>query len=64
MYACICNAVTVDRIASAIDAGAASLEALASATGAGSDCFSCHDDLEDILEERCGACPLATLALA
>jgi bacterioferritin-associated ferredoxin len=64
MYACICNAVTVDRVASAIDAGASSLEALASATSAGSDCSSCHDHLEDILEERCGACPLAKLAVA
>jgi bacterioferritin-associated ferredoxin len=65
MYACICNAVTVDAVTNAIDSGADSLEALASRTKAGSDCHSCHDHLEDLLEQRCGACPLASkLAVA
>ena len=64
MYACICNAVTVDQVAAAVDAGATSLDAVASATRAGTDCACCHDHLEDIIAERCAACPLAALAVA
>lgn len=64
MYACICNAVTVEDVSAAVDAGAESLDAIARATNAGTNCHSCHDHLEDIVEERCGHCPLAALAVA
>ena len=64
MYACICNAVTVDQVAAAVDAGARSIEAVGASTRAGTDCSCCHDHLEDIIAERCESCPLARLAVA
>ncbi|HEY7008827.1 MAG TPA: (2Fe-2S)-binding protein [Jatrophihabitantaceae bacterium] len=61
MYACICKAVTVDEVSAAIDAGAQSIEAVGQATAAGTSCTNCHDHLDELLESRCGACPLAAL---
>jgi bacterioferritin-associated ferredoxin len=61
MYACVCTAVTVDEVSAAIDAGARTIEAVGQATAAGTTCRSCHDHLQDLLESRCGACPLAAL---
>jgi bacterioferritin-associated ferredoxin len=62
MYACICKAVTVDQVHEAIDAGADTIEAVGVMTRAGTDCSCCHDHLDEILEARCGSCPLAALA--
>jgi bacterioferritin-associated ferredoxin len=62
MYACICKAVTVDQVAAAVDHGAESIEAVGAATRAGTDCSCCHDHIEEIIESRCGTCPLAALA--
>ncbi|MGH8960452.1 MAG: (2Fe-2S)-binding protein [Jatrophihabitantaceae bacterium] len=64
MYACICHAVTVDEVGAAVDSGADSIEAIGAATRAGTNCYCCHDHLEDILDERCRSCPLASLAVA
>jgi bacterioferritin-associated ferredoxin len=64
VYACICNAVTVDQVAAAVDAGARSVEAVGARTRAGTDCSCCHDHLEDIITEQCGSCPLGRLAVA
>jgi bacterioferritin-associated ferredoxin len=64
LYACICHAVTVDEVAEAVDSGADTVEAVGSATRAGTCCKSCHDHLEEIIEERCGSCPLMGLAVA
>ena len=64
MYACICSAVTVDEVHDAIDAGADSIEAVSAVTAAGTTCGGCHDHLDEILESRCGTCPLAALAVA
>lgn len=64
MYACICNAVTVDQVAAAVDAGAHSIDAVGADTRAGTDCATCHDHLEDIIAERCASCPLGQLAVA
>lgn len=64
MYACICHAVTVDEVNAAVDSGAGTIDEIGRATTAGTNCHSCHDHLEDILEERCGQCPLAALAVA
>ena len=61
MYACICTAVTVDEVTAAVDAGADTLEAVGARTSAGTTCHTCHDHLEDIIESRCGVCPLARL---
>lgn len=64
MYACICTAVTVDEVEQAVDAGADTIEAVGARTSAGTTCGSCHDTLEDLIEARCGACPLAAMAVA
>jgi bacterioferritin-associated ferredoxin len=64
VYACICRAVTVDEVSAAIDGGADSVEAVGQATRAGTSCTTCHDHLEEIIEARCGSCPLAALAVA
>jgi bacterioferritin-associated ferredoxin len=64
MYACICTAVTVDEVEAAVDAGADTVEAVGEATSAGTTCHTCHDHLEDIIDERCAPCPLARLAVA
>ena len=64
MFACICSAVTVDEVHDAIDAGADTIEAVGTATSAGTTCGGCHDHLDEILESRCGSCPLAGLAVA
>ena len=62
MYACICSAVTVDDVTSAIDGGADTIDAVGDATRAGTTCGSCHDTLDDLISERCRACPMAKLA--
>lgn len=64
MYACICKAVTVYEIEDAIDAGADTIEAIGCATRAGTNCTTCHDHLDEIIEAKCGSCPLASLAVA
>jgi bacterioferritin-associated ferredoxin len=64
MYACICRAVTVDEVIVAVDSGADTVAAVGHATRAGTTCTSCHDHLEDIIDARCGSCPLARLAVA
>jgi bacterioferritin-associated ferredoxin len=64
MYACICSAVTVDEVDRAIDAGARTIEAVGQCTTAGTTCGTCHDTIDERIEVRCGACPLAAFALA
>jgi bacterioferritin-associated ferredoxin len=61
VYVCICHAVTDEQIDSALDAGADTLEHVGRDTGAGTSCGTCHDQIEDLLEARCGTCPLARL---
>lgn len=58
MYACICRRVTVDQVERAVDSGADSIERIGDVTTAGTDCSTCHDHLDDILD-RCSGCPLA-----
>jgi bacterioferritin-associated ferredoxin len=64
LFACICNAVTDDQVLSAIDLGAATVEAVGDATRAGTCCGGCRDHLEDLIAERCLACPLVKLQAA
>jgi bacterioferritin-associated ferredoxin len=59
MYACICAAVDEGEIFAAVDAGADTISAVSQVTRAGTGCGSCHDRIEDLIEIRCGACPLA-----
>jgi bacterioferritin-associated ferredoxin len=64
VFACICHAVSVDDVNAAIDRGADTVEALGEMTRAGTSCRNCHQHLDDLVEERCGACPMAKLAVA
>ncbi|MBE7196085.1 MAG: (2Fe-2S)-binding protein [Gordonia polyisoprenivorans] len=62
MYVCICHAVTDAEVHSAVDSGANCIDTVAAATRAGSSCATCHDTIDDLIAERCGTCPLATLS--
>jgi bacterioferritin-associated ferredoxin len=62
MFACICAAVEEREILAAVDMGADSLYAVSQATHAGTGCGTCHDRIEDLIEARCGACPLVRVA--
>jgi bacterioferritin-associated ferredoxin len=64
VFACICHAVSVDEVNAAIDDGAQSLDAIADATRAGTSCRNCHQLIDDLVDERCGTCPMARLAVA
>lgn len=51
MYVCICKAVCEKRVRAAIESGAATVSAVGRACGAGTDCGSCHDTIEELLDE-------------
>jgi bacterioferritin-associated ferredoxin len=59
MYACICRAVSTTSVEYAVLGGAASVEQVGEATGAGTGCGSCHDVLGAVID-RIG-CPLMAL---
>jgi bacterioferritin-associated ferredoxin len=61
VYVCICHAVTDVDVDQAIDDGARSLAEISGRTRAGASCATCHDQLEDMLETRCGTCPLSAI---
>jgi bacterioferritin-associated ferredoxin len=63
VFACICCAVSVDEVNSAIDAGADTVDAVSHATDAGTGCGTCHERLKGLIEDRVG-CPLAALRVA
>jgi bacterioferritin-associated ferredoxin len=67
MYVCICRAVTMSRIKAAVRAGAATVDAVEEACGAGGDCGSCREEIEGVIfdcrEESaadCASCPSRT----
>ncbi len=64
MFACICRAVTSERVSTAIDNGAATVEAVSSATGACTGCGTCRDRIENMIDERARQCPLKALQTA
>lgn len=64
MFVCICHAVTEDELTSAIDDGAQTVAAVSTATDAGTSCGTCHDRIDELIEERCGTCPLARRQVA
>ena len=43
----------------AVSMGAATVEAVGSATGAGTGCGSCQDHIKDLIGEHYRACPMA-----
>lgn len=51
MFACICRAVTSDRVSTAIDNGAARVEAVSKATGACTGCGTCRERIEGLAVE-------------
>ena len=57
MFACICRAVTSDKVSAAIDNGAATVEAVSDATGACTGCGTCRDRIETMIGERGAAVP-------
>jgi bacterioferritin-associated ferredoxin len=57
MIVCLCEAVSDRAIRAAREAGAHTLEAVASATGAGSGCGCCHSTIEKVLAEPAKASP-------
>jgi bacterioferritin-associated ferredoxin len=59
VFACICAAVDEGEVLAAVDAGADTISAVGQLTRAGTGCGSCHDRIEDLIELRCGPCPLA-----
>jgi bacterioferritin-associated ferredoxin len=55
MYVCICAAVSDRQIASAVAAGADSLEKLGMQLGVGTGCGCCRETAQRMLESRtCG----------
>lgn len=54
MFACVCRAVRVEEVASAIADGADTVERIGEMTGAGTGCGCCHDRLRDMIAEAQG----------
>ena len=52
MYVCVCRAVTDKQVERVIDGGAASVEEVTRACGAGGDCGGCRGRIGDMIEER------------
>jgi bacterioferritin-associated ferredoxin len=50
MYVCICEAVTEDAVRAEIAAGARSVGDLAERTGASTNCGSCLEHLQELLD--------------
>lgn len=57
VFACICRAVTSDDVGMAMDNGAATVAAVARATGACTRCGICKDRIRAMLDERTEPCP-------
>jgi bacterioferritin-associated ferredoxin len=52
MYVCVCLAVTDNEVETAIDEGAESCDAVTRACGAGGDCGSCHEMIDQIIDAK------------
>ena len=66
MFVCICNAVTEDDILGAVDAGARCTRSACEATEAASNCGSCLERVENLVQGALSGCPrrLAAAPLA
>jgi bacterioferritin-associated ferredoxin len=64
VFACICRAVTRDQVSTAIDNGAATVEAVSRATRACTGCGTCRERIEGMLGERAAHCPVKALQSA
>jgi len=54
MYVCVCNAVTEREVGEAIDGGARTRHEVTRVCGAGGDCGSCHRQIDEMIDARCG----------
>jgi bacterioferritin-associated ferredoxin len=52
VYVCHCRVVTDREVERAIADGARTIEEIGARCGAGTDCASCHPELERLLSER------------
>lgn len=52
MIVCVCKGIGCSKIRSLLADGVDTLESLAEACGAGTDCGSCRCALEDLIEEH------------
>jgi bacterioferritin-associated ferredoxin len=50
MYVCICEAVTEDDVRVAIGDGARSVDEVGDRTGAGTNCGTCREHLQQLLD--------------
>lgn len=50
MYVCVCAVVSDAQVRASLDAGARTLEEVGAASGAGTDCGSCHEQLRKMIE--------------
>jgi bacterioferritin-associated ferredoxin len=64
VFACICAAVDESEIIAAVDQGADTVYAVGCVTRAGTGCGSCVDRIQDLVDWRCGTCPLAVAQVA
>lgn len=58
MIVCCCKAVCSQKIAELIASGVDSVEAIGEVCGAGTDCGSCRDQIEEMIEEKMSQTPL------
>jgi bacterioferritin-associated ferredoxin len=52
MYVCVCLAVTDQEVEAAIEDGAQTRDEVTRACGAGGDCGSCHEMIEQIIDAK------------
>jgi bacterioferritin-associated ferredoxin len=57
MIVCSCKAVSDRTVGALVESGARTVEDVARATGAGTDCGCCAGELARILAERTAPCP-------
>lgn len=55
MIVCVCHGVPCNRIRSVVREGAETVDAVGAACGAGTDCGSCRDMIEELIEETAPA---------
>jgi bacterioferritin-associated ferredoxin len=68
VYICLCHAATTRDVDTAIEDGAATIEEVGEACGAGTGCGSCHEEIQERLEacgvsddDRPRGCPRSSL---
>jgi len=52
MYVCVCLAVTDQEVDAAIEDGAQTCDEVTRACGAGGDCGSCHEMIEQLIDAK------------